>query len=375
MAILYRSNAQSRLLEEALLQANLPYRIYGGLRFFERQEIKDALAYMRLINNRDDDAAFERIINTPTRGIGNTTLSLVRDAARSKEITLWRACQEMLQQQELKGRSAKVIQHFVDVIDQLEDDSANLDLDQQANHVIQHSGLKAMYQAEKGERAEARIENLNELVTACQTFEMDPELEDEQSQLTGFLTHAALESGESQADEYEPAVQLMTMHSAKGLEFKLVFIAGLEEGMFPSQQSVEEIGRLEEERRLCYVGMTRAMEKLYLCHAESRRLYGQEKYHKASRFLRELPSECVDEIRLQSQVSRPASTGRFSNTITLESFDNSGFKLGQNVLHPKFGEGVVLNYEGNGAQSRIQVNFSDAGSKWLVVAYANLKAL
>ena len=375
VAILYRSNAQSRLLEEALLQAKLPYRIYGGLRFFERQEIKDALAYLRLINNRQDDAAFERIINTPTRGIGNTTVALVRDAARSLETTLWQACQTMLKNQELKGRSAKVIQTFVDLIDQLEDDSGNLDLDQQANFVIQHSGLKAMYQAEKGERAEARIENLNELVTACQTFEMDPELENEQSQLTGFLTHAALESGESQADDYEPAVQLMTMHSAKGLEFKLVFIAGLEEGMFPSQQSVEEIGRLEEERRLCYVGMTRAMEKLYLCHAESRRLYGQEKYHKPSRFLRELPSECVDEIRLQSQVSRPASTGRFANTITLESFDNSGFKLGQSVVHQKFGEGVVLNYEGNGAQSRIQVNFANVGSKWLVVAYANLQAL
>ncbi len=304
VAILYRSNAQSRLLEEALLQANLPYRIYGGLRFFERQEIKDALAYLRLSNNRDDDAAFERIINTPTRGIGNTTLSLVRDAARSLDMTLWQACQTMLAQQELKGRSAKVIQQFIDLIDQLEDDSCNLDLDQQANFVIQHSGLKAMYQAEKGERAEARIENLNELVTACQTFEMDPELADEQSQLTGFLTHAALESGESQADEYEAAVQLMTMHSAKGLEFKLVFIAGLEEGMFPSQQSVEEIGRLEEERRLCYVGMTRAMEKLYLCHAESRRLYGQEKYHSPSRFLKELPNECVEEIRLQNQVAR-----------------------------------------------------------------------
>ena len=204
---------------------------------------------------------------------------------------------------------------------------------------------------------------------------MDPELENEQTQLTGFLTHAALESGESQADEYEPAVQLMTMHSAKGLEFKLVFIAGLEEGMFPSQQSVEEIGRLEEERRLCYVGMTRAMEKLYLCHAESRRLYGQEKYHNPSRFLRELPDECVEEIRLQNQVSRPAKTGRFSSTLTMETFENSGFSLGQSVQHQKFGEGVVLNYEGSGAQSRIQVNFADVGSKWLVVAYANLKAL
>jgi len=375
VSILYRSNAQSRLLEEALLQSNLPYRIYGGQRFFERQEIKDALAYMRIINNRDDDAAFERIINTPTRGIGNQSISLVRDAARSMDLTLWQACQHMLNNEELKGRSAKVIKNFVDLIDQLEDDSNNLNLDQQANYLIQHSGLKAMYQAEKGERAEARIENLNELVTACQTYEMDPELEEEQTKLTAFLTHAALESGESQADDYESAVQLMTMHSAKGLEFPLVFIAGLEEGMFPSQQSLEEIGRLEEERRLCYVGMTRAMHKLYLCHAESRRLYGQEKHHKPSRFLRELPNECTEEIRLQNQVTRPATSGRFSNTFTTETFDNTGFSLGQSVVHAKFGEGVVLNYEGSGAQSRIQVNFAEVGSKWLVVAYANLQAL
>jgi len=375
VAILYRSNAQSRLMEEALLQSQLPYRIYGGQRFFERQEIKDALAYLRIINNRDDDAAFERIINTPTRGIGNQTVALVRDAARSLELTLWQACQKMLQTEQLKGRSAKTIKSFVNLIDQLEDDSTDLDLDQQANLIIRSSGLKAMYQAEKGERAEQRIENLNELVTACQTFEADPELLEEQTPLTAFLTHAALESGESQADEYESAVQLMTMHSAKGLEFPLVFIAGLEEGMFPSQQSLEEIGRLEEERRLCYVGMTRAMKKLYLCHAESRRLYGQEKYHKPSRFLRELPAACTEEIRMQSQVTRPTNVGRFSSSFTQESFENTGFSLGQQVVHAKFGEGVILNYEGSGTQSRVQVNFADVGSKWLVVEYANLQAV
>jgi len=379
VAILYRSNAQSRLMEEALLQGQLPYRIYGGQRFFERQEIKDALAYLRIINNRDDDAAFERIINTPTRGIGNQTVALVRDAARSLQVTLWQACQQLLNTQQLKGRSAKTIATFISLVNQLEDDSTDLDLDQQANFVIQHSGLKAMYQAEKGERAEQRIENLNELVTACQTFVSEPlSNQDEIAELTpltAFLTHAALESGESQADEFEAAVQLMTMHSAKGLEFPLVFIAGLEEGMFPSQQSVEEIGRLEEERRLCYVGMTRAMSKLYLLHAESRRIYGQEKMHKASRFLRELPENCVEEIRMQSQVSRPKSVGKFSNTFTLETFANTGFKLGQQVAHAKFGEGVVLNYEGSGAQSRIQVNFEEVGSKWLVVEYANLQAV
>jgi len=379
VAILYRSNAQSRLMEEALLQGQLPYRIYGGQRFFDRQEIKDALAYLRLINNRDDDAAFERIINTPTRGIGNQTVALVRDAARSLQVTLWQACQQLLKTEQLKGRSAKTIATFINLVNQLEDDSTNLDLDQQANFVIQHSGLKAMYQAEKGERAEQRIENLNELVTACQTFVSEPLSDQDEiaelAPLTAFLTHAALESGESQAEEFESAVQLMTMHSAKGLEFPLVFIAGLEEGMFPSQQSVEEIGRLEEERRLCYVGMTRAMRKLYLLHAESRRIYGQEKFHKASRFLRELPESCVEEVRMQSQVSRPKSVGKFSNTFTLETFANTGFKLGQQVTHAKFGEGVVLNYEGSGAQSRIQVNFEEVGSKWLVVEYANLQVV
>ncbi|WP_394175647.1 DNA helicase II [Thalassotalea litorea] len=375
VAILYRSNAQSRLLEEALLQAQLPYRIYGGLRFFERQEIKDALAYLRLMNNRNDDASFERIINTPTRGIGNQTLSLVRDAARSHGSTLWEACIRMIDAEQLSSRPAKAIKTFIDLVNQLEDDTLNLNLDQQANHVIQHSGLKAMYQAEKGERAAARIENLNELVTACQTFEVDPEVEEEMTPLTAFLTHASLEAGESQADEYEAAVQLMTLHSAKGLEFPLVFMVGMEEGMFPSQQSGDDISRLEEERRLCYVGMTRAMEKLYMCHAESRRLYGQEKYHRPSRFLREIPDQYLDEIRMKNQAVKPKTTGRFANTISLDTFADTGFKLGQQVRHSKFGEGTVLNFEGSGAQSRVQVNFIEHGSKWLVVAYAHLTAI
>ncbi|MEW6999042.1 DNA helicase II [Colwelliaceae bacterium BS250] len=374
VALLYRSNAQSRLLEEALLQARLPYRIYGGQRFFERQEIKDALAYLRLINNRNDDAAFERIINTPARGIGNQSLAQVRDCARSQGFTMWDACIHMIEHDELSGRSAKTIKAFVELIVQLEDDSANLDLDQQANNAIQNSGLKAMYQAEKGERAAARIENLNELVSACSTYEVIPEDAEELTPLTAFLTHAALEAGESQADEYESAVQLMTLHSAKGLEFPLVFIVGMEEGMFPSQQSSEDLVRLEEERRLCYVGMTRAMQKLYLTHAETRRLYGQEKFHRQSRFLKEIPDKFIDEVRMKNQAAKPKTTGRFSNTITMETFENTGFKLGQQVKHQKFGEGVVLNFEGTGAQSRIQVNFSEHGSKWLVVAYARLES-
>jgi DNA helicase-2/ATP-dependent DNA helicase PcrA len=374
-AILYRSNAQSRLLEEALNQRGLPYRIYGGFRFYERQEIKDSLAYLRLINNRNDDAAFERIINTPARGIGEQTLALIRDGARSQGATLWQACQQLLAEGSMSGRSAKVITQFVQLIDQLEDEICELNLEQQAQRVIADSGLKAMYLAEKGERAQQRVENLEQLVEACHGFTPDQELAEEVSPLTAFLTFTALESGEGQAEEDQDAVQLMTMHSAKGLEFPLVFIAGLEEGMFPSMQSGEDISRLEEERRLCYVGMTRAMEKLYLCHAESRRLWGQEKFHRPSRFLRELPDDCLEQIRLQGTAVKAKPQSRFSNSLSLENFENSGFKLGQRVLHAKFGEGVVLNYEGAGEQSRIQVNFEGVGMKWLVVAYARLTAI
>ena len=372
IAILYRSNAQSRVLEEALRIANLPYRIYGGQRFFERLEIKDALAYVRLIANRNDDAAFERVVNKPTRGIGEQSMSLMRAAAKNLEIPLWQACKMLLAEQEFTGRGTKAVGNFLALIDQLEDDSSHLDLEHQVNFVIQHSGLKAMYEAEKGEKAAARIENLNELITACQTFVIDPEVEEELTPLTAFLTHAALEAGDAQADEFEFAVQLMTMHSAKGLEFPLVFIAGLEEGMFPSQQSAEDHGRLEEERRLCYVGMTRAMKKLYLCHAETRRLYGQQKYHRASRFLKELPQNCIEEIRLRSQVTPTRTPTNFSSSVSHENFEDSGYSLGQRVNHTKFGEGTVINFEGSGAQTRIQINFDDAGSKWLVVSLAKL---
>lgn len=370
-AVLYRNNAQSRVLEEALIQDGINYRIYGGLRFYERQEIKDALAYLRLINNRQDDAALERIINTPVRGIGDTTMDKVRENARSLQITLWQSLQQMLANKQLTGRAANAISTFMQLIDQLEADSKDLSLDEQADHVIQISGLMAMYQAEKGEKAQTRVENLNELVNACanatyvNTEEMTP--------LSAFLSQAALEAGEYQAEEHSDAVQLMTLHSAKGLEFPLVFICGLEEGMFPSQQSGDDSERLEEERRLCYVGMTRAMQKLYLTHAESRRLYGQEQYNRPSRFIREIPADCLEEIRLTTNVSKPAQMNRFGSAASHSAFENTGFKLGQRVLHDKFGEGTVLNYEGTGPQSRIQVNFDELGSKWLVTAYARLE--
>ncbi|HHX8698081.1 TPA: DNA helicase II [Vibrio diabolicus] len=373
-AMLYRNNAQSRVLEEALIQAGLPYRIYGGMRFFERQEIRDALSYLRLMANRNDDAAFERVVNTPTRGLGDKTLETIRRAARDRGCTMWEASLAMLDEQVLTGRAAGALSRFVELITALEDDTLEMPLHEQTDHVIKYSGLFSMYEQEKGEKSKARIENLEELVTATRQFEK-PEEAEEMSLLTAFLTHAALEAGEGQADEFEDAVQLMTLHSAKGLEFPLVFMVGVEEGMFPSQMSAEEAGRLEEERRLCYVGMTRAMQKLYITYAEMRRLYGQDKYHKPSRFIRELPETCLDEVRMKAQVSRPSSSGRFSQTAVKENFNETGFSLGSRVMHPKFGEGTIINFEGSGPQSRVQIAFNGEGIKWLVTAYARLEKL
>jgi DNA helicase-2/ATP-dependent DNA helicase PcrA len=375
-AILYRNNAQSRILEEALLQEAIKYHIYGGMRFFERQEIKDALGYLRLIHNRADDAAFERVINTPARGIGERTLGLIRDCARSQALPLWQAAVTLISEQHLKGRTASVVANFIELVNGMAEQTRDLPLAKQTKYAIENSGLMAMYLAEKGEKGQARVENLEELINATSQYELPVE-EEFSSELAGFLSYAALESGESQADVHEDAVQMMTLHSAKGLEFPLVFMVGVEEGMFPSQMSQEESHRLEEERRLCYVGMTRAMEKLYITHAESRRLYGQEKYHSPSRFLREVPDNFLEHIRIKTQISKPQPVNRFSNTISLNTFADSGFKLGQRVLHGKFGEGVVLNYEGSGAQARIQVKFSNGefGTKWLMTAYAKLQAL
>ncbi|EJL6378308.1 DNA helicase II [Vibrio cholerae] len=371
-AILYRNNAQSRVLEEALLQASLAYRIYGGMRFFERQEIKDALSYLRLINNRNDDTAFERVINTPPRGLGDKTLETIRFAARDRGCTLWDASVGLLNDQVLTGRAASALSRFVELINALEEEGIDMPLHVLTDHAVKTSGLLEMYQQEKGEKSKARIDNLEELVTATRQFEKPEEAQD-MTMLTAFLTHAALEAGEGQADEHDDAVQLMTLHSAKGLEFPLVFMVGVEEGMFPSQMSAEEAGRLEEERRLCYVGMTRAMQKLYITYAEMRRLYGQDKYHKPSRFIRELPEGCLDEVRMKAQVSRPTSTGRFSQTVVKESFNETGFNLGSRVRHPKFGEGTIINFEGSGPQSRVQVAFNGEGIKWLVTAYARLE--
>ncbi|QYK01074.1 DNA helicase II [Shewanella psychrotolerans] len=381
-AILYRSNAQSRVLEEALLHKGMAYRIYGGLRFFERQEIKDAMGYLRLISNKNDDAAFERIINTPARGIGGRTLDILRSTARQQELTLWQTCLCALDEKLLSGRAANAVRGFMDLIVELQQDTEEQSLHRMTDHVIQASGLKTMYETEKGEKARARVENLEELVTAARTFVMPEDLED-MGELNAFLSHAALEAGEGQADAFTDAVQLMTLHSAKGLEFPMVFMSGVEEGIFPSQMAMDEGDRLDEERRLCYVGMTRAMKQLYITYAESRRIYGRENFARPSRFIKEIPSEFVQEIRLKAQVTAPVNrfTNRISDAIS-ESRNrpvravaghDSGFSIGQRVMHFKFGEGKVIDLEGTGEQAVIEVNFDDVGRKRLKIAFARLE--
>lgn len=372
IAILYRSNAQSRQFEERLMTTGMPYRVYGGLRFFDRMEIKNALAYLFLTAHKGNDAAFERIINTPTRGVGAKTLNDIRSQARQQQITLWQAMIELMKAGHFTPRAENALKNFVQLINSLVEQSKGLELSVQVKNVIEKSGLIEFYKKEKGDKGEARVENLEELVNAARQFDYDEGNEENQSELDMFLAHAALESGDAQADDFEDCVQLMTLHSAKGLEFPLVFMVGLEEGLFPSQQSVDEIARLEEERRLCYVGMTRAMKLLYMSYAESRRLYGKENYPRPSRFLKEIPAEQLQEIRIRANVSKPVTT----KASTKVSLGTSGrFKLGQRVSHEKFGEGVVLQVDGEGAQERVQINFATAGMKWLMLSYAKLQVL
>jgi DNA helicase-2/ATP-dependent DNA helicase PcrA len=410
IAILYRTTAQSRLFESGLVQAEIPYRVYGGLRFFERAEIKDALAYLRLVSNRHDDPSFERAVNQPPRGIGARTLEAIREHARDFGCPMWQAAIELLKGDTMKARAANALRGFIELIEELAVATADMDLQQQAAHVIAESRLVEHFEKSRDGKGPDRIENLEELVNAARQYDhealepfslkmgsepffgqdeevgdeggltkkgSDPifvvEPEPEMSELDSFLAHAALEAGEQQADEYEESVQLMTLHSAKGLEFPLVFIGGVEEGLFPHRMSCDDPDQLEEERRLCYVGMTRAMQELYLTHAESRRLHGSETNPLPSRFLREIPDELVEEIRatptrVRHTYTAPKGSRRFAE-------ESSEFKLGQQVIHPKFGEGVVLNMEGDGGSARVQVNFSGQGAKWLVVAYANLEAV
>lgn len=384
-AILYRSNAQSRELEDALLRMGMPYRIYGGHRFYERLEIKNALAYLRLVINRDDDTAVERVINVPTRGIGGRTIEQVRSVAREENCSLWQACAKCVNESLMTSRASNAVLGFLELIDELSLACSELELAEKAEHIVNHTGLIQHHEKEGGEKARARIENLEELVTAANNFD-DPDIDEDfdlksNAFLSAFLDKAALDAGETQADESEDAVQLMTLHAAKGLEFHLVFLAGMEEGLFPHKMSMDNIAGLEEERRLCYVGITRARTKLYMSHAESRRMHGEVNLCRPSRFINEIPNELLDEIRMKSSVSRPSFGktrigGRVSSKLSGDiEVPETDLSLGQRVVHGKFGEGVILNYEGQGPNARVQVNFDAVGSKWLVLSYAKLEVL
>ena len=375
-AVLYRSNSQSRVIEEALIQTNIPYRIYGGVRFFERQEIKDALAYLRLIANRQDDAAFERVVNTPPRGIGDRTLDTIRQITRTRSITLWQAVQVALKEEQLSGRSASALLRFVELINAMDDETAEMALAEQTDFVIKKSGLYEMYKQEKGEKGEVRIENLEELVTATKQF-TPPEEAEELTPLTAFLTHASLEAGEAQASPHQEYVELMTLHSAKGLEFPRVFMVGVEEGIFPSGMSFDE-GRLQEERRLAYVGITRAKRKLTISYAELRRLYGKEERHIPSRFIAELPEENIREIRVRGNINRAANFGAVAKhppKTTASILEDDIWKMGQKVYHAKFGQGTIINVEGSGEATRLQIAFQGNGIKWLIAKMAKLEKM
>lgn len=380
VAVLYRSNAQSRIYEETFISRQMPYRVYGGLRFFERAEIKDALAYLRLCSNCHDDASFERIINQPSRGIGERTLDMLRARARQHALSLWTAAEGCVKSDELSARARNAVQGFLELIRGITAGIQGLPLFEQVEHALHTSGLYAFYEQDKSEKSESRKENLDELVSAARSFEEYQDQNDYQDMtpLDAFLAHAVLESGEGQAQTGDDCIQMMTLHTAKGLEFPLVFLAGMEEGLFPHHLSVEEPGRLEEERRLCYVGITRACRHLVISFAQSRRIHGKENYTVPSRFIAELPAELIEELRprvmvqkLYYEYERPGSQ---QDTVS-ESCGVAGIRIGQRVMHPRFGEGVVLDYEGQGSHARVQVNFAEQGCKWLVLAYANLVAL
>jgi DNA helicase-2/ATP-dependent DNA helicase PcrA len=380
IAVLYRSNAQSRVLEHALFTAGLPYRVYGGLRFFERAEVKHALAYLRLIAAPADDNAFLRVVNFPARGIGARTVEALQDAARASGTSLYEAALAQ------PGKAAP----FVALVEALREEAKGLALAEQVELAVARSGLAEHYKRER-EGAE-RLENLGELANAAAAFDaeaIERESGEQADPLTAFLTHAALEAGEHQAGEGQEALQLMTMHSAKGLEFHAVFVSGLEEGLFPHEQSLLEKDGIEEERRLMYVALTRARRRLYLSFAQTRMLHGQTRYNLPSRFLDEMPQALLKWLtpRFKAPQARPVhhfTAGTFSRPPKRDPrFGGapagtggapSGFRIGQNVVHAKFGAGVIVDAEGQGTDARVQVNFGRQGVKWLAVAVAKLQA-
>jgi len=368
VAILYRSNAQSRVFEEIFMSARIPYKVYGGLRFFERAEIKDALAYLRIITNHADDASFERVVNLPTRGIGNKSLDGIREQAKAATCSLWDAAAHCVANGVLGPKAEAAVNGFLKLVEQLGRDIDGLELHEQVDHVINNSGLVEHHKKEKADRGEARVENLNELVSAARGFEPDGLNTDDEAlpPLAAFLSHAVLESGEGQAEAWEDCIQMMTLHTAKGLEFPVVFLCGLEDGLFPHQRSLNDAEGLEEERRLCYVGTTRAMKQLFMTYADQRRLHGQDNFGTPSRFISEIPEDLIEEVRPRIQISRPVAAGRFRAPVEELA---PGVKLGARVRHKKFGEGVILKVEGQGPQANIQVNFASLGVKIMMLEY------
>lgn len=372
-AVIYRSNAQSRAIEEALLRANIPYRIYGGLRFYDRLEIKNAISYLRIIFNPHDNPAFERSVANPTRGVGAKTLAKIRSLANKHNISYIQASSKMIDENIISGRGANGLKKFLEIILGLCGKIDDISLSEIVGSILEQSGLIQFHEKEPGEKGKTRKENLEELLSAAKNFEMSFSDDKTNREITEqFLSNVSLDAGDRQADEFDDAVQLMTLHSAKGLEFPLVFMTGLEETLFPHGRSMESPDQLEEERRLCYVGITRAMKKLYLTYAESRRLHGNDIFNPPSRFIKEIPSECIMEIRPKASVTVPYSRNE-SKPMDFE--DQIGIALGQKVQHPKFGQGIVLNYEGAGESARVQVNFESAGTKWLVLSFANLEVI
>ena len=370
VAILYRSNAQSRVLEDSILRAELPYRIYGGVRFYERMEIKNALAYAKLLLDSNNDAAFERIVNVPSRGIGAKTTDNVRQYARAESTSLWDAAKLISQGDEKK--SSRAITSFIEKIELLKTEIEGKNLGEIFEQILESTNLKEFHAKEPGEKGRSRKENLEELISAASGFyPVGEDADDERNELELFLDQASLDAGENQAKADEDAIQMMTLHSAKGLEFPLIFISGCEEGLFPHKRSLEDPRQLAEERRLCYVGITRAMERLYLTHAEVRNMYGMESFSPISRFIKEIPDEFKYEIRMSSE--KPKTLGFVPKIVGGTEFNGEDFSLGDLVSHDVFGEGIILNYEGEGANARVEVNFSKEGIKWLVLSFAKLK--
>ena len=372
IAILYRSNAQSRALEEAFLRASIPYRIYGGLRFYDRLEIKNAVSYLRVIFNNSDNPAFERSISNPTRGVGAKTLEKIRTKSTEDNLSYLKAAATLIDEGQVKGKGATGIKAYLDFILETAQSLDSLNLSEIVENINTDSGLYDFHKKEPGEKGKTRTENLDELVSAAKDFELSFDADHNKQEIVEqFLDNISLDAGDRQADAHEDAVQLMTLHSAKGLEFKLVFLTGMEESLFPHGRSMESPAQLEEERRLCYVGITRAMQKLYLTYAESRRLHGTDIFNPPSRFLKEIPAELIDEIRPRAQTTAPYARKRSSSFNDTTS--DIGFSLGDKVSHPSFGDGIVLNYEGVGESASIQINFEAVGTKWLMLSYAKLK--